>query len=312
MCGRVHGAGMSRKGGGWPNLSVSLIQLDEVFIMPRMLWVLLALLIAQPSLARAPQEKHARILEPGRYLTAPQGKLAWMYAEGRRVVVSDGQQGITAFDPTTGKIVWSHSAFGGRLDQTWGSAGRIVMAGTSLEVLELEKGRSVWKRDTLCATGGTCNERVHDSGSQGVLISGRGRIHMHLQMHNLGRGKTVWKKPASVGHPRQVLVRGKHVVSLDANAPFAMHFMDRRSGTVRGKWSQEKDGVPVSPEDLRLLSDGSVVLVDMDVEPAVADVTFVDLRGVKEGDWRIKLPEGITTRPDWVEFVGSRIWISGR
>lgn len=302
---------MSRKGGGCPNLSVCHDQLDEVCTMTRMLWVLLTLLIAQPSLARAPQEKHARILEPDRYLTAPQGKLAWMYAEGRRLVISDGQQGITAFDPTTGKVAWSHSAFGGRLDQAWGSAGRVVLAGTSLEVLEIEKGRSVWKRDTLCATGGTCNERVHDSSSSGVLISGQGRVHMQLQLHNLGRGKSVWKTPARVGHPRQVLARGNHVVSLDANAPFAIHFIDRRSGTVRGKWNQEKDGVPISPGDLRLLSDGSVVLVDMDVEPAVAEVTFVDLRGVKEGEWRITLPEGITTRPDWVEFVGSRIWISG-
>lgn len=279
--------------------------------MTRMLWVLLALLIAQPSQARAPRDKHARILEPGRYLAAPQGKLAWMYAEGRRLVMSDGQQGITAFDPTTGKVAWSHSAFGGRLDQTWASAGRIVMAGTSLEVLEIDKGRSVWKRDTLCATGGTCNERVHDAGPAGVLISGQGRVHMQLQHHNLGRGKAVWKSPARVGHPRKVLARGNHLVSLDANAPFALHFIDRRSGTVRGKWSQVKDGVPVSPGDIRILSDGSVVLVDLDVAPAVAEVTFVDLRGVKEGDWRIMLPDGITTRPDWVQFVGSRIWLSG-
>ena len=279
--------------------------------MTRLTGVLLALLIALPAHARTQKEKHARILEPDRYLSAPQGKVDWMYAEGRRLVVSDGQQGVTAFDPTTGKVVWSHSAFGGRLDDVWGSSGRIIMAGTSLEVLEIDKGTSVWKRDTLCATGGTCNERVHDGGASGVIISGQGRVHMNLQLHNLGRGKSVWRKPASVGHPREVLARGEHLVSLDANAPFAMHFVDRRSGRVRGKWAYEKDGAPASPEDIRLLSDGSVVVVNLDVEPAVAEVTFVDMRGIKEGDWTIGLPDGVTARPDWVEFVGSRIWMSG-
>ncbi len=279
--------------------------------MTRMLGVLLALLIAQPSLARVPRDKHARILEPARTLSPPQGKVAWMHAEGRRLVVSDGQQGVTAFDPSTGKVAWSHSAFGGRLDDVWGHAGRIVMAGTSLEVLEGDKGTSVWKRDTLCATGGTCNERVHHADPSGVLISGQGRMHMQLQLHNMGRGKAVWKSPARIGHPRKLLARGNHIVSLDANAPFALHFIDRRSGTVRGSWNEEKDGAPVSPEDIRLLSDGSVVIVNLDVAPAVAEVTFVDLRGVKEGDWTIPLPSGVSARPDWVEFVDSRIWLSG-
>jgi hypothetical protein len=279
--------------------------------MNRMIWAWMAMVFLATPTADARTSKHPRVLEPARYLAAPNGEAAWVYAEADRVVMSDGKQGVAAFDANTGKAVWSHSAFGGRLDQAWGSSGRVVLSGTGLEVLALKDGRMIWKRDTLCATGGTCNERVHDAGSDGVVISGQGRVHIQLQLHNLGRGKKVWKMPASVSHPRTVLARGRHLVSLDANAPFAVRFIDRRSGKVRGKWTMEVDGAPASPTGLRLLSDGSVVVVDTSVPSAAARVTFVDLRGMEEGAWTVGLPEGADTKPDWIEFVGRRIWVSG-
>jgi hypothetical protein len=279
--------------------------------MNRTIWACVALVFLATPSAHARASKHPRVLEPARYLASPNGAASWVYAEADRVVVSDGTQGVTAFDANTGKVAWSHSAFGGRLDEVWGTSGRVVLSGTGLEILALKDGKVIWKRDTLCPTGGMCNERVHHAGSDGVVISGQGRGHTRLQLHNLGRGKEVWKMPASVSHPRQVIARGRHLVSLDANAPFAVRFIDRRSGKVRGKWSSEVDGAPVSPGDLRLLSDGSIVAVDTSIPLAVARVTFVDLRGIVEGSWTVALPEGATTKPDWIAFVGRRIWTSG-
>ncbi len=267
---------------------------------------LLALLLGAFALASpATPKAEPAVWEPGRFYASPVGEVRWLAASGRLLLMSDLRHGVAAVEEATGRVVWTHTAAGGRLDRVWHVADKLVLAGVDLEVLSRDTGAILWARPLGCATGGVCAGRVHHADGDGVLVAGAGPVHTRLERLRLADGRALWETPAAVRHPREAGVAGQTVVSQDANAPFTVRFFDLQTGRPTGEWGWTVGGQPRPPRHLALHHSGRVVATDLQTpDGALAHFVFLSAAG-QAAEARTLAPlEGLPPRATFARVAG--------
>jgi hypothetical protein len=203
------------------------------------------------------------VYQPSRYYASPFGEVRWFQAAPGLLLLSDLKQGVAAIDLKTGGVKWSHSASGGRLDRVWKVGEHLILSGVDMEVLDRNTGDVVWSDLLACPTGGICGSRILHVDNKSVFFSGSGEVHNRLWRLDLEQGRALWKKSATVRHPKRMWGGESRLVIEEAIPPFAIRWLESDSGKTLKTWSWPQTKGPRPSERVHVTKDGTVLAIQL-------------------------------------------------
>lgn len=220
------------------------------------------------------------------------------------LVMSDMTGQVAAIRPDSGLVVWTRKVPAiETLSGVWPLAtvdgGIVLAAGDSLAAFRADVGSRLWERDLGCQLNGCQTRVVHASVPDGskdpmLFLAAGGIVQSELVRLDPVTGAPMWRRAATVAHPKRVLAARDLLVSEDSLDPYTVRFFDPADGKVLGVWQPGSGGVPKPVSDLILLPDGRTIAVDLRPSDGLALVTVLSSNGGEITERLLKRPAQVT------------------
>ncbi len=127
-----------------------------------------------------------------------------------------------------------------------------------------------------------------------LFLAAGGIVQSELVRLDPLTGAPLWRRAATVAHPKRVLASRDLLVSEDSLEPYLVRFFDPSDGRVLGTWQPGVAGVPKPVSDLILLPDGRVIAVDLRPSDGLALVTVMSATGSEFTERQLKRPAQVS------------------
>jgi len=216
------------------------------------------------------------------------------------LVMSDMTGSLVAIRPDSGLVVWTRKVpaietMSGVWPLATADGGIVLAAGDSLAAFRADVGSRLWERDLGCQLNGCQTRVVHasvpDGGKEPMLfLAAGGIVQSELVRLDPVTGAPMWRRAATVAHPKRVLATRDLLVSEDSLDPYTVRFFHPADGRVLGVWQPVSGGVPKPVSDLILLPDGRTIAVDLRPSDGLALVTVLSSSGGEITERQLKRP----------------------
>ena len=227
---------------------------------------------------------------------------------GKLLVVSDLTGQVAAIRPDSGLVAWSRkvpseASLGGAMSGVWPLAtddgGVVLAAGDSITAFRADVGSRLWERDLGCQTNGCHTRVVHASVPAGskdavLFMATGGVVQSELVRLDPLTGVPMWRRAATVQHPKRVIATKALLISEDSIEPYTIRFFDPADGRVIGAWQPSIGGVTKPVSELLHLADGRTVAIDLRPESGLASVTVLSATGSEITERQVPRPTGVT------------------
>jgi len=216
------------------------------------------------------------------------------------LVMSDLTGSVAAIRPDSGLVAWTRKVpaietLSGVWPLATAEGGIVLAAGDSLQAFRADVGSRLWERDLGCQLNGCQTRVVHASVREGgrdamLFLAAGGIVQSELVRLDPTSGAPLWRRAATVAHPKRVLASRDLLVSEDSLEPYLVRFFDPADGRVLGTWQPGLPDAPKPASDLMLLPDGRTIAVDLRPSDGLALVTVISSTGNEITERQLKRP----------------------
>lgn len=220
------------------------------------------------------------------------------------LVMSDMTGSVAAIRPDSGLVVWTRKVpaietLSGVWPLATAEGGIVLAAGASLQAFRADVGSRLWERDLGCQLNGCLTRVVHASvragGSEAMLfLAAGGIVQSELARLDPVTGAPLWRRAATVAHPKRVLASRDLLISEDSLEPYLVRFFDPSDGQALGTWQPGGGAAPRPVTELMLLPDGRIIAVDLRPPDGLALVTVLSATGGEITERQLKRPAQVT------------------